>query len=176
MSSMRTVTAKSGRNANKRMGIVTLEDLHGKVEAVVFPDDLIKYRSLLAPDQIVFVEGTVDRKREEPSIRVSRVVPAKEAVTAFAKALILEVKAETPVRELADLMRAHRGECRVYLNVEAPGDMIAQIECHPSLRPACGPELLAGVEQLLGRDAVCVLGPARRPIPVGAGRELAAMA
>ncbi|MCH7871773.1 MAG: DNA polymerase III subunit alpha, partial [Planctomycetes bacterium] len=83
VSSLRTVVTRSGRNAGKRLGIVTFEDLTGRVEAVVFPDDLVKYRSHLVPDKIVFLEGTVDRKREEPSLRVSRVVPAEEAVTAL---------------------------------------------------------------------------------------------
>ncbi|MHC4697403.1 MAG: DNA polymerase III subunit alpha [Planctomycetota bacterium] len=167
VSSMRTVSAKSGRNANKRMGIVTLEDLHGKVEAVVFPDDLVKYRPLITPDRIVFLEGSVDRKREEPSIRVTRVVAAEDAVAAFAKALIVEVNAATPVDRLTDLVRTHRGECPVYLNVEACDRLVAQIECHPSLTAACKPEFLGGMEQLLGRGAVCVLGPGRRPIPIG---------
>ncbi|MFQ5590027.1 MAG: DNA polymerase III subunit alpha [Phycisphaerae bacterium] len=168
VSSLRTVVAKSGRNASKRMGIVTLEDLQGKVDAIVFPDDLPKYRSQLAPDRIVFIEGTVDRKREEASIRVARVVPAEDAVASFARALILDVNTDAPVHELIALVRANPGECPVYLNVQTPDGMVAQIECNPSFRTACGPTFLIRAAELLGRGALCVLGPGKRRIPLEA--------
>ena len=83
--------ARSGRNAGRRLGIVTLEDLAGRVEAVLFPDDLAKHQSTVVPDAIVFLEGSVDRRREEPSIRVSNVVPLERAVEAFSKEVFLNL-------------------------------------------------------------------------------------
>jgi len=165
MSSVRTVAAKSGRNSGKQLGIITLEDLTGKVEAIVFPKDLAEYRPILAPDTIAFLEGEVDRKREEPSLRVSSVVTAAEAVATFAKALILNITAETPIDRLVDLLRANKGTCPVYLDVETSDQLVAQVECHPSLGVTCGADCLRGAVQLLGRDAVCVLGSGRRAIP-----------
>jgi DNA polymerase-3 subunit alpha len=172
ISSLRTVTARGGRNAGKKLGIVTLEDLKGRVEAILFPAGLVEYRAMLVPDAVVFVEGAVDRKREEPSLRVSRVVLADKAVETFATALLLDIPRDAPIEELIELLRASqnagvtgRGECRVYLNVETADGLIGQIECNPAIRVTCEPNFLAALVELLGRDAVCVLGPNRRAIP-----------
>ena len=171
VSSLRTVKTRSGRNAGKQMGIVTIEDLRGKVEAVLFPDDLAKYRPLLVPDQIVFVEGSVDRKREEPSLRISRVILEEEAVKELARALIIDVTAQTPVEELADLLRAQSGSCPVYITVATEDGLTAQVACSSLVRVVCEAKLLAGIIDLVGPEAVCVLGPTRRPVPLSRVEE-----
>ena len=165
VSSLRTVESRSGRNTGRRLGILTVEDLKGRVDAILFPDDLNRYRAVLAPDTLVFLEGSVDRKREEPSLRVSRVVTAAEAVSVFPLALLLDIVPTAPLDEIIALLKANRGECRVYLNVATSDGLIAQIECRAGLRVVCTPDLLATLIDRLGRDAVCVLGPTRRPMP-----------
>jgi DNA polymerase-3 subunit alpha len=166
VSSLRTVVAKGGRNSGKRMGILTIADLTGRVDAILFPDALVEFRAVLVPDVIVFLEGSVDRKREEPSLRVSRVITQDEAVEALSRTVLLDVNAETPIDRLTALLRAHPGKCPVYLNVETSDGMTAQIECNPSIRASCGPEFVREAVELLGREAVCLLGPRRRPIPL----------
>ncbi|MBI4718910.1 MAG: DNA polymerase III subunit alpha [Planctomycetes bacterium] len=173
VSSVRMVTARGGRNPGQQMGIVTLEDVKGRAEAIVFPKDLAVFRPTLVPDAIVFLEGAVDRRREEPSLRVSRVVPQDQALQAFARSMVLKVDSETDVQRLAGLLRSHRGECRVYLKVETADAMVAQIECHPSMRVACTAELVAALRGLLGRQAVTVLGANHRVLPVPTASVLA---
>jgi hypothetical protein len=63
------------------------------------------------------------------------------------------------------ILRTHRGETRVYINVETAEGIEAQIECHASMRVACSGELLRALSALLGRKNVCVLGRTKRPIP-----------
>lgn len=167
ITSLRTVVARSGRSSGKQMGIVTLEDLTGKVDAILFPDDLVKYRSIIAPDKIVFLEGAVDRKREEPSLRVSRVIRDEDVTSELAKALLFDVNTETPMDKLTQLFKNHHGLCPVYLNVETSDDLIAQIECHPGFRVSCTAEFLQALAEIVEPDSICVLGPNRKSIPVG---------
>ena len=167
VSSIRSVTTKSGRNAGKQLGIVTLEDLAGKVEAIVFPKDLAQYRELLVPDAVVFLEGQVDRKREEPSLRVSRVVPADKAAEAFAKALILDINSDSPLEKLTELFRVHRGECRVYLDVATGDGLVAQIECNPTVRVSCTPEFMTELLRIAPDTTPRVIGARKgRQIPL----------
>lgn len=49
-------TIKSTRN-NTMMAFITIEDLLGTVEVIVFPRDYEKYKSLLSPDDKVFIKG-----------------------------------------------------------------------------------------------------------------------
>ena len=165
VSSLRTVKARSGRNSGRQIGIVTLEDLKGRVEAILFSDALATYRAVLVPDAFVFLEGAVDKKREEPSLRVSRVVTADDAPKGLATALLLDIAQNTDIDELVRLLRAHRGECPVYLDVQTGDGWVGQVECHQAIRVTCEPALLGALVDLLGSSAVHVLGAARRSIP-----------
>ena len=42
---------------NQMMAFLTLEDLRGTLEVIVFPKDYEKYRAILSPDQKIFVKG-----------------------------------------------------------------------------------------------------------------------
>jgi DNA polymerase-3 subunit alpha len=58
---------------NKNMGFVTLEDLYGQLELVVFSQAWEKYYPLLNVDGIVIVEGRVDKKTGDPKVLVDKV-------------------------------------------------------------------------------------------------------
>ncbi len=73
--STRTLIVKSGRSAGQKMAIVTLEDLAGTAEAVVFTDAYLKYGHLLTSDAPLFVLGRVDLSRGDPQIIVDRIAP-----------------------------------------------------------------------------------------------------
>ena len=47
------------------MAFVTLEDLYGTVEIIVFPKDYEKYKTLLAEDNKVLVVGRASCNEEE---------------------------------------------------------------------------------------------------------------
>lgn len=66
ISQWRTYQTKSG----KAMGFVTLEDLQGTLELVLFPKAWEQYRGLLARDQVVLVSGTLDLSKDEPAVLV----------------------------------------------------------------------------------------------------------
>ena len=52
---------------NQMMAFVTVEDLLGTVEVVVFPRDYEKNRALLEIDQKVFIKGRVSEEDEKAS-------------------------------------------------------------------------------------------------------------
>lgn len=57
-------TVKFTKN-NKTMAFLTIEDLYGTTEVIVFPRDYEKYRELLADDAKVFVRGRVSAEEEK---------------------------------------------------------------------------------------------------------------
>lgn len=166
VSTLRTVVARSGRNAGKRIGVVTFEDLTGRVEAIAFPTTLAEYQSVLVPDAIVFLKGAVDRKREEPSLRISDVVTLDRTCEAFCRSVLLRVTADTPLERLVEILRSHPGGATVYINVETADGMAVQVECNPSIRVSCGSEFLLDLVELLGRSSVRALGRKSRTIPL----------
>ena len=61
---------------NQMMAFVTLEDLVGTVEVVVFPRDYEKNRNLLEVDRKVFIKGRVSEEDDKPSKLIcEKVVP-----------------------------------------------------------------------------------------------------
>ncbi len=60
------ITVKYTKN-NQTMAFVTIEDLVGTAEVIVFPKDYEKYRSLLTSDNKVFIRGRVSAEDDKPS-------------------------------------------------------------------------------------------------------------
>ncbi len=169
ITSRRTITTKGGRNAGAKMAIVTLEDLAGQVEAVVFPGDLGRFRSLIAPEKLVFFRGRVDCRREAPSVRVAEVIPLEESQQRLTTAVIVRLHCVGTEPALLDALRkaceTHRGTCPLFLELITPGELRVTIRCseHRGVSPSSS--FVKHVESLVGEDHVVLLGPARRRRP-----------
>lgn len=59
-------TIKTTRN-NSMMAFITLEDLLGVVEIIIFPKDFEKYKNMLEIDQKIFIKGRVTIEEEKPA-------------------------------------------------------------------------------------------------------------
>ncbi len=70
----RAIVVRNGR-AGQKMGIVTLEDLTGTADAVMFADCYAKFSHLFEDDGPKFVMGRMDYSRGSPQIIVDRMVP-----------------------------------------------------------------------------------------------------
>ena len=77
---VRTTFVKNGRSAGQKMAMITIEDKSGSIEGVIFSDGYATYAPLLESDKIVFLHAKVDRRREEPGLRIESVVPVEKAI------------------------------------------------------------------------------------------------
>lgn len=61
------VTAKTIKTtrSNSMMAFIALEDLFGAVEVILFPKDFEKYKTMIEPDQKIFVRGKVTVEEEK---------------------------------------------------------------------------------------------------------------
>jgi len=71
----RIITKKTKRP----MCFVTLEDLSGRMEIVVFPSVTEEYSELLKENKIVLVSGKIDKQDDSPKILCSKIEEIKEA-------------------------------------------------------------------------------------------------
>ena len=58
---------------NKEMGFVTLEDMQGAMDLVVFPNTWNKYRDIIQIDRILIIDGKIDNDNNDPKILVDTV-------------------------------------------------------------------------------------------------------
>jgi DNA polymerase-3 subunit alpha len=165
ISRMRTTVTKNGRNAGSKLAILVVEDLTGSIEAVVYGEELEKYRDLIGPDRLVFLRGRVDRRREEPSLKVSEVIALEEGPSRLAEAVILKVRAAgldaVSLARVREICLAHRGDRNLFVRVVSPGPMTTVVRCGGDLavRPDAG--FISDIEGLLGSDAVEIVGRRR---------------
>ncbi len=169
VSKVRSALIRTGRSQGKKLLIATIEDFVGVTEAIIFPDQLPQAQPLLKPDAVVFLEGEVDRRREEPSIRVSRVVPIDQARRLLAREVVIRLQSTGgPVENLAevrDLCAAHHGRCPVYFEITSPEGWTATVKGQDGITVDPSDELLAGLQSLLGAENVLCCGP-RGPVAV----------
>jgi len=161
---LRTVPIKTGRNAGKKMLIATLEDFSGAIEVVVFSEQLPEFQHLLRPDAVVFIDGSVDRRREEPSIRATRIIPVEDAQRELARSVVLRLQSTggplDSLPEVQTLCRQHRGRCEVYLEIAGPdGGWVATVRSRQSLAVELNEQLLTQLGGLPGVQGVYLCGP-----------------
>ncbi len=77
VSRIRPHTTKKGQP----MAFVTLEDMQGNIDLVVFPRTWSKYQEVIDFDKIVLVDGKVDASRGEPKILVDKVTTEMNHIT-----------------------------------------------------------------------------------------------
>ncbi len=161
---VRTVAIRNGRSAGKKLLIAVIEDFVGSIEAVVFPDQLAEAQALLKPDRVVFVEGSVDRRREEPSLRVNRIIPIGEARRELSQHVLVQLRTtggpSEVLPELRELCSSHRGKCPLLLQVSSPEGWVTTIKPKARGLTAVDPcnELLERLEAIVGPGSVLCAG------------------
>ena len=113
-------TIKYTKN-NKVMAFLTLEDLVGSVEVVVFPKDYEKYSTLLEEDGKIFVQGRVTAEDDKPSKMICEKVWSFDSV---ARELWIQFGTkqdyEQEEKKLFDLLADSDGNDSVVIYVRNP--------------------------------------------------------
>src|SRR5690606_23136694 len=106
---------------------------------------------------------TVDRRREEPSVRVARIVPIDDAPRAFCREVIVRVAtaAADPelVRRVFDVCSAHRGPATMYLEVRDPAGRRATIRGQRGTALDLSSDCVAALAACVGSENVLGYGP-----------------
>lgn len=165
----------------KKMSLITLEDLTGTVEAIVFPNDVPRFTAMLKPDAVVFLCGEVDRKREEPSLRVTDVIPAADAARSLGRNIVIEIPATDGegsdiLPALRELFRGYPGEQMPHLRFRLDDGICVTMRCSRGIGILFDERLQTELVRLIPPEHISVLSALNRPIPwtppvepVGAG-------
>jgi len=138
-----------------RMMVLTVEDLEGELEVVVFPQVVKRHEDLLAVDRVVVISGRVDRREDGVQVISSRVEPLKPAPPALDINLNPRFMNERQnAVKLGEVLRRHPGRKRITFHVWENG---VHRSFHTSDPKVSGnSKMIAELEKLLGADAVMV--------------------
>ena len=114
---------------NERMAFVTLEDLQGTVESVVFPDVYRAGMLHLAKDSLVLVKGQVDVGEEVTKLLITEVQPLALPVNGSPSMVRVLLQGDAVdlagFRRLRGLLERHPGPVPVRIRVQLPeGDWV----------------------------------------------------
>ncbi|MBA2772943.1 MAG: DNA polymerase III subunit alpha [Nocardioidaceae bacterium] len=134
--------------------VVTVEDLEGAVEVMVFPRDYQLSSTLLVEDSVVVIKGRVSRGRDEAMQLAALDITVPDLTTgASAGPIVISMPAVrvTPpiVDQLKDVLATHPGVADVHLMLQSAGrTMVMRLD--QGLRVTPSPALMADLKALLG--------------------------
>ncbi len=143
------------------MAVATIEDRHGSLEVVVFPETFKACRPLIEVGTLVVVRGKLERDEEAARVLASDVQPIGSVRERLAREMAITLAMPPHGREtfeaLADLFSKHRGDKPVTFQLVLKGQPVplrvrAQVSAHIRVKPS--PGLVEQVEKICGPGAV----------------------
>ena len=144
-----------------RMAVIMLEDPHGSVEVVIFPEAYTKAAAVLEPGAMVVVKGKVELDEETIRMMANEVLPIEMMRQTMSRELSIKLISPPHGRQtfeaLADLFSRHRGDRRVVLELELrdqqpPLRLRAGLAAQVRVRPS--EQLASEVERICGAGTV----------------------
>ena len=142
--------------------IVQLEDLHGFVDLMIFPETYRRVSDRMHADAAVFVRGRVlIEENTPPKIAVSDLVSLDTMEVKLPENLIVRIRlgangsGEGTAQRLADLFQRKPGRSNVRLEIIREGEFRLTLEPPMKVRP--DKEFLGEVEAICGKGSVVVI-------------------
>ncbi len=151
---LKMLTTKKG----DRMAFVTLEDLSGFAELVVFPEAYTQAAELLGSEEPLLVKGVVDVGEDANKILVNEILSlqdVKERLTRF-----VHFRLTTPglddrqLKALKEIMARYRGECEGLIHLVIPNRSETVVQLPENLKIQACDEMMDDVEKLFGYNVV----------------------
>ncbi|MCK5205965.1 MAG: DNA polymerase III subunit alpha, partial [Desulfobacterales bacterium] len=140
------------------MAFVTIEDLHGAVEATVFSRVYAGVSELLVEDKSVLIQGQVQKDEQSVKILAEKVVAMDKAEETWTASIHFNLEISHTDREalakLHEILKKYPGGCRAYLHLRSPENTDAIVALPDSLKLKAGGALTREVHELLGYNAV----------------------
>ncbi|MGH3355257.1 MAG: DNA polymerase III subunit alpha [Nocardioidaceae bacterium] len=132
--------------------VITLEDLEGGIDVMLFPSVYQLSSAALVPDAIVMVKGRLKRRDEVPELHCSEIsVPDLSDGPAGPVVISLPATRCTPpvVEQLKDVLGSHPGVTEVHLRLQSQS-RTKLMRLDDRLRVTPTPSLMADLKALLG--------------------------
>jgi DNA polymerase-3 subunit alpha len=135
-----------------RMAFVTLEDLTGSVEIIIFPEVYTASMELLKGEDPLLVSGELDVGEEACKILATEVALLKDIKETMARRVHIRLTTpgleEMKLRQLKGLIQRYRGNCEVQLHLVIPNRSETIITLPQQLKMAASDEAIADAEAL----------------------------
>lgn len=146
------------RRTGEKMAIVSLEDLTGTVETLIFPRVFQKFSNLVRVDSMVFITGRLNLREEEPKLIADEIIPLEEVKSKFTKAILIHLSTpgldEPLLDNLKGVLSRHRGKIPVLLDFHEQDGRKVSISAGRNYYVKLDNLLLKEIENLCGTGSI----------------------
>ena len=155
VSGLRALKTRKG----DRMAVFMLEDVAGSLEVVVFPETFARHAPLIEADAMLLVRGKFEKDDESARIVATELLPIAALRERTTREVIIHLEGarqgRTTFEQLAELLARHRGDRRVYLELDVRSDQRSlRVRSEVVQRVKPSERLVLEVEQLCGAGSV----------------------
>ncbi len=150
------ITTKKGQ----RMAFLKVEDLHGSIEVVCFPEIYAAGREFLDSDVPLWIQGTLKKEDGENNtckILADAMESLEEAGKKRIAGLTIELREDRitsgDLQSLKKLLSRHRGSYPVHISIILPGKGTVKLNLPDEYHVSIGHELTSEVDGLAGYPA-----------------------
>lgn len=146
------VSIKYTKN-NKAMAFVTLEDITGTIEVIIFPNIYTKVASLLVEDTVIVVSGKANISEDQGSKILADKITSYDELLAKSKTLWIKIPRNISLTpdDIANILRENSGKTPVIIYDESTGAKYRMGEaCHANVTST----LTDALNELLGKGTV----------------------
>jgi DNA polymerase-3 subunit alpha len=139
------------------MAFVTLEDLHGSVEIIIFSALYAKVYDLLTEDISILVRGHLQKDENSVKILADTVIPMDKAEETWSTSIHFNLDItrtdKALLEKLQNIFKRHPGSCRGYIHLLNPEKTETIIALSDARKLKVGSLLIREVNRLLGYNA-----------------------
>ncbi len=137
---------------NNMMSFITLEDLYGDIECIVFPATYERYVEYLVEDELIIIDGKISASdMDKPQIIVEKIKELKQASDEKLYVKIDSMKNADLFNQVKTMLKDYRGNIPVYIYFENEKQTIVSEE---NLWIRKNDDLLFDLYNLLGKNSV----------------------
>lgn len=141
------------------MAFLTIEDMHGSVEVVVFPSVYEEVQDTLIIDHAVIIQGEAQKEEKSVKILAETIVPIDKAEETWAASMHINVNAEKTNQDvfpkIKDILKKQPGSSNVSINILIPQkSVVVSLDLQDDYKLKVDQPIIREINDIIGYNAV----------------------
>lgn len=145
------------KSKQEKMAFITLEDMLGEIDVLVFPKMYAENVRFMEEDKIIVIKGRVSKKDDRLSFKAEEIIEPDESVEKLTEKIVIKINtisySEERLKSLKQLFNKHQGETPLLIEVEMQSrfKVTMQLDEEFKLKPSF--ELFSDIESIFGENS-----------------------
>ena len=154
---------QNGRRAGGKMALMTIEDLEGPMDAVIFSEELAKHTEYIHMERMVFLRGQISLRRETPSVRVMSVYPIERGMEMLARSIVVHLahgdSSQQLLPGLHKIVQEYPGQCPLFFYIDTGQRYTVAVQACEQMKVQPSAAFCERMNALLGSGRTEIIGP-----------------